>query len=198
MVVFGGVGGGGGGGAVAWDRAERALRAALAAAAAAAAVSIQEVGGRELLWAIVEVGGRDPIAVAAAARRELAEEAGDVRAAVSRARPAAELPRTFQEAYWSLGAVEHERTGRAADAAVGSWHDLGVESLLLAVGDPDVLHLYCDRLLDPVLAGDPVYAAELLRSLEVFTSATGSGSGPRPSSTATGTRSATGSARSRS
>ena len=34
--------------------------------------------------------------------------------------------------------------------------------------DADVLHLYCDRLLGPVLAGDPVYAAELLRSLEVF------------------------------
>jgi purine catabolism regulator len=178
VVVFGGLGAR----TLAWPAAERALRAALAAADVAAAVAIHEVDGRDLLCAIVEVGEGDPIAVAAAARRRLSEELGvppvaparpaggaeAVRAAVSRARPAAELARTFQEAYWALGAIEHEGAGRATDAAVGSWHDLGVESLLLAVGDQDVLQLYCDRLLGPVLAGDAVYAAELLRSLEVF------------------------------
>ncbi|HKZ12330.1 MAG TPA: helix-turn-helix domain-containing protein [Solirubrobacterales bacterium] len=144
--------------------AERWLQGALAATELAAAVSTQEVEGRELLCAIVEVGDRDPIEVAVEARRRLAEEMGEgqsaeIGAAVSRARPVGELPRAFQEAYWALG---------AGDGAVGSWRDLGVESLLLSVGDEDVLHLYRDRLLGPVLASDSLYAAELLRSLEVF------------------------------
>jgi purine catabolism regulator len=153
--------------------AERSLQEALAARELPAAVSTQEVEGRELLCAIVEVGECDPIEVVAEARGRLDEEIGEsadgpemplgggpgLTAGVSRARPAADLPRTFQEAYWALG---------AGDGAVGSWHDLGVESLLLAVADPDVLRLYCDRLLGPVLAGDSVYAAELLHSLELF------------------------------
>jgi purine catabolism regulator len=170
--------------------AEGTLQAALAALDVAAAVSTQEVGGRELLCALVAVDGRDPIEIATEARRRLAEEfdgVGEIAAAVSRARPAAELPRTFQEASWALGAVEHRLAGTAgvaggasgdgpgaggpsgaAEQAVGSWHDLGVEALLLAVADEDVLHLYCDRLLGPVLAGDTAYAAELLHSLELF------------------------------
>jgi purine catabolism regulator len=156
---------------VAGPAAERALHEVLAATELPAAVSIQEVEGRELLCAIVEVGARDPIEVAAAARTGLADEVGSERvgeivAAVSRARPAAELPRTFQEAYWVLEAVEHESAGTTP--AVGSWRDLGVESLLLSVADGDALRLYCDQLLGPVLAGDSVYAAELLRSLEAF------------------------------
>jgi purine catabolism regulator len=159
---------------VAGVETERCLQEALATAELPAAVSIQEVEGRELLCAIVEVGARDPIEVAAEARRDLAEAmhaapAGEVLAAVSRARPAAELPRTFQEAYWALGAVENRpASARSAGDAVGSWRDLGVESLLLSVGDPDVLRLYCDRLLGPVLAGDSVYTGELLHSLELF------------------------------
>jgi PucR family transcriptional regulator, purine catabolism regulatory protein len=151
--------------------AERALQEVLAASELAAAVSIQKVEGRELLCAIVEVGVRDPIEVAAAARIGLVDavagaRAGEIVAAVSRARPAADLPRAFQEACWALEAVEH----KSADTTptVGSWRDLGVESLLLSVADGDALHLYCDQLLGPVLAGDSVYAAELLRSLEVF------------------------------
>jgi PucR family transcriptional regulator, purine catabolism regulatory protein len=163
---------------------EGALQATLAALDVAAAVSTQEVGGRELLCALVAVGDRDPIEVAVEARRRLIEEVGVARetvAAVSRARPAPELPRTFQEAYWALGAVEHRlaggageqvpapgRAGSRADPKVGSWQDLGVEALLLAVADEDVLHLYCDRLLGPMLAGDSAYAAELLHSLELF------------------------------
>jgi purine catabolism regulator len=152
--------------------AESALQGVLAAIDVAAAVSSQPIDGRELLCAVVEVGGRDPIELTTEIRRALVEEVGEVDAAVSRARPAAELPRTFQEAYWALGAVEHRAAGGGDHgeraSAVGSWHDLGVESLLLAVGDPDVLQLYCDRLLGPVLANDSVYAAELLRSLELF------------------------------
>jgi PucR family transcriptional regulator, purine catabolism regulatory protein len=151
--------------------AERALQEVLAASELAAAVSIQEVDGRELLCAIVEVGAGDPIEVAAAARTGLVDAiagecAGEIVAAVSRARPAAELPRTFQEASWALEAIEHGSAGTTP--VVGSWRDLGVESLLLAVADGDALRLYCDQLLGPVLAGDSVYAAELLRSLEVF------------------------------
>jgi purine catabolism regulator len=154
--------------------AERALKSALAAIDVAAAVSTQEVDGRELLCAIAEVGERDPIEVADEARLRLSEEAGpgpdtaEVLAGVSRARPAADLWRTFQEASWALGTVEHKRGLGEETGPVGSWHDLGVESLLLSVGDEDVLHLYCDRLLGPVLASDSVYSAELLRSLELF------------------------------
>jgi purine catabolism regulator len=156
---------------VADPAAERALGEVLAANELPAAVSIHAVGGRDLLCAIVEVGGRDPIEVAAAARTGLVDavgsgRVGEIVAAVSRARPAAELPRTFQEAYWALEAVEHGSAD--ATAAVGSWRDLGVESLLLSVADGDALRLYCDQLLGPVLAGDSVYAAELLRSLEAF------------------------------
>lgn len=163
---------------------EGALQVTLAALDVAAAVSTQGVGGRELLCALIAVGERDPIELAREARRRLAAEVGaeeEIVAAVSRARPAGELPRTFQEAYWALGAVEHRLGGAAAgggpvargptgadDPAIGSWHDLGVEALLLAVADEDVLRLYCDRLLGPVLAGDSAYAAELLHSLELF------------------------------
>lgn len=159
---------------VAGPEAERALKSALAAIDVAAAVSTQEVDGRELLCAIAEVGERDPIEVAAEARLRLAEETGvaadapEVLAGVSRARPAADLWRTYQEASWALGTVEHKHGLGEEAGPVGSWHDLGVESLLLSVGDEDVLHLYCDRMLGPVLASDSVYSAELLRSLELF------------------------------
>lgn len=163
---------------VAGTAAEGALQVTLAALDVAAAVSTQEVGGRELLCALIAVGAREPIELAAEARRRLAEDVGageEIVAAVSQARPADELPRTFQEAYWALGAVEHQVAGGASaaageptDPAIGSWHDLGVEALLLSVADEDVLRLYCDRLLGPVLAGDSAYAAELLHSLELF------------------------------
>jgi PucR family transcriptional regulator, purine catabolism regulatory protein len=154
-------------------KAEVALREALAASELAAAVAGQKIEDRELLCAIVGVGDRDPIEVAAEARVRLVDEVGGERvgeivAAVSRSRPAIELPRAFQEAHWALGAIEHRRDQGGEATVVGSWHDLGVESLLLAVGDPEVLRLYCDRLLGPVLAGDSVYTAELLRSLELF------------------------------
>jgi purine catabolism regulator len=148
--------------------AERALKGALAANDVPAAVSTQEIDGRELLCAIAEVGERDPIEVAADACLRLVEEVGEVLAGVSRSRPAADLWRTFQEAHWALGTVEHKRGQGEEVAEVGSWQDLGVESLLLSVGDEDVLHLYCDRLLGPVLASDSVYSAELLHSLELF------------------------------
>jgi purine catabolism regulator len=147
--------------AAAGPDAEGALREAFAADELPAAISTQRYEGRELLCAAIELGERDPIEVVAAARGRVGEEVGGegLLAGVSRPRPAADLPRAFQEAYWALG---------AGSGPVGSWRDLGVESLLLAVGDPDVLRLYCDRLLGPVLADDSVYAAELLRSLELF------------------------------
>ncbi len=164
---------------VAGAAAERGLQEALAAMALAAAVSTQEIEGRDLLCAIVEVGGRGPIELAGEVRSRLVDEVGSERvgeivAAVSQARPAAELARTFQEAYWALGAVEHKGAGSGTDTAgggevvLGSWQDLGVESLLLSVADEDILRLYCDRLLGPLLAGASIYTAELLHSLELF------------------------------
>jgi PucR family transcriptional regulator, purine catabolism regulatory protein len=154
---------------VAGPIAERALQTALVGMEVAAAVSTQVVEGRsgpgrELLCALLEVDGRDPLEVVTEVRGRLVEEvgsrrAGKIVAGVSRGRPAAEFTRTFQEACWALG---------MGDGPVGSWRDLGVESLLLAVADNGVLALYCDRLLGPLLAGDSVYTAELLHSLELF------------------------------
>ena len=38
---------------------------------------------------------------------------------------------------------------------VGSWRDLGPESLLLSIDDPDVLRFYRDRMLGPIEAQEP-------------------------------------------
>jgi len=164
---------------VAGAAAERGLQEAFVAMELAAAVSTQGIAERELLCAIVEVGERGPIELAGEVRGRLVDvvgggQAGEILAAVGQARPVAELAHTFQEACWALEAIERKGGGSGADAAgggevvVGSWRDLGVESLLLAVADENVLGSYCDRLLGPVLAGESIYAAELLRSLELF------------------------------
>ena len=50
---------------------------------------------------------------------------------------------------------------------MGSWHDLGAETLLLSMRDDDALRLYSDRVLGAII-GDPRYGEELLRSLEAF------------------------------
>lgn len=141
--------------------AERALRSALAAERLPAAVATQEVDGRELLCAIVEPGERDPLEVAGTARAALVADLGaDLAVATSRAGGNGDIGRCFREASWALRARGH--------GPVASWHDLGPESLLLSVGDPEVLRFYRDRMLGPIEAEEAGYAAELLRSLETF------------------------------
>jgi PucR family transcriptional regulator, purine catabolism regulatory protein len=142
--------------------AERALQEALAAERLPAAVATQQVDGREALCAIVEPGERDPLDVAAKAQAALAADlGGEPAVATSRAAGTGDLGRLFREASWALRALD-------GDGRVGSWHDLGPESLLLSVGDPEVLRFYRDRMLGPIEAEESGYAAELLRSLETF------------------------------
>jgi purine catabolism regulator len=143
--------------------AERALQSALAAEHLPAAVATQEVDGREALCAIVEPGERDPLEVAATAQAALAADLGGDRAvATSRIAGSGEVGRCFREASWALRALD------GGAGRVGSWHDLGPESLLLSIGDPEVLRFYRDRMLGPIEAEEAGYAAELLRSLETF------------------------------
>jgi purine catabolism regulator len=142
--------------------AERALQSALAAERLPAAVATQEIDGEEALCAIVEPGERDPLDVAATIRAALAADLGDELAvATSRSAGSADIGRCFREASWALRA-------RGDGGRVASWHDLGPESLLLSVGDPEVLRFYRDRMLGPIEAEEAGYAAELLRSLETF------------------------------
>jgi PucR family transcriptional regulator, purine catabolism regulatory protein len=141
--------------------AERALQSVLAAERLCAAVATQPIDGRELLCAIIEPGERDPIEVAAAARSALGRDLGrEPAVATSRSAGAAHLSRSFREAGWALRAT--------GGKGVGSWRDLGPESLLLSIDDPDVLRFYRDRMLGPIEAQESVYAGELLRSLETF------------------------------
>ncbi len=145
--------------------AERALQAALAEEDRSAAVATQEIHGRRLLCAIVEAGDAETAAIAAAAHARLQGELGPVWAGTSRPNSPAHLWRAFQEAHWSLGAAERQN---GSGSGIGSWRDLGVESLLLSISDDDVLRLYCDHLLGELGDDDSHYAAELLRSLEAF------------------------------
>jgi purine catabolism regulator len=154
VLVFSGRGG---------AEAERALQSALAAERLPAAVATQEVDGREALCAIVEPGERDPLEVAATAQAALAADLGaDLAVATSRVAGTGDIGRCFREASWALRALD------GGDGRVASWHDLGPESLLLSVGDPEVLRFYRDRMLGPIEAEEAGYAAELLRSLETF------------------------------
>jgi PucR family transcriptional regulator, purine catabolism regulatory protein len=141
---------------------ERTLQTAFHAEHLPAAVATLPLDGRDALCAIVEPGDRDPLEVAAAAQAALAADlGGDPTVATSRGAGTRDLPRAFREASWALRALGDE-------ARVGSWQDLGPESLLLSVGDPEVLRFYRDRTLGPIEAEEPQYAAELLRSLEAF------------------------------
>jgi purine catabolism regulator len=143
-------------------RSEGVLQQALNAEGCPSALSAQRIEGPELLCAIIDASERDPIEIARAACARLAPEVGPVRAGVSRPGALGLLWRAFHEARWALEAVDEE------DATpVGSWHDLGAETLLLSMRDDDALRLYSDRVLGPI-ADDPRYGEELLRSLEAF------------------------------
>jgi purine catabolism regulator len=127
-----------------------------------AAVSAQRVDGPELLCAIVDAEDRDPIEVARQACTRLQSKVGAVRAGVSRPSPLGLLWRAFHEARWALETIDEE-----GEEQVGSWHDLGAETLLLSMRDEDALRLYSDRVLGGIV-DDPRYGEELVRSLEAF------------------------------
>jgi purine catabolism regulator len=145
--------------------AEEDLHRTLAAAGRGALVATRN----EVLCAVVEGDGLDPLPLAERARAALAESHGEVRAAVSRVAPATELRRSFHEARCALEAAAlMPRNGRDPDH-VASYRDLGSFQLLLSLQDDDALRLYCDSVLGPLEnGGTGEYGDELLRSLEVF------------------------------
>jgi Purine catabolism regulatory protein-like family/PucR C-terminal helix-turn-helix domain len=145
--------------------AEPALERALAADACPAVVAPHAAGGRELLCAVVDAADRDPIDIAANARRALAAERDTVRAAASRPAPADALRHSFHEARCALEATTFDEDHAPE---VASWRDLGAFTLLLSIQDDEALKLYCDSVLGPIEAGDAEYGGELLRSLEAF------------------------------
>jgi purine catabolism regulator len=146
--------------------AEPALERALAADACPAVVAPHAVGaGKELLCAVVDAADRDPVDLAAEARRALIKERGTVRAAASRPAPPEELRHSFHEARCALEATAF---ANGSEPEVASWRDLGAFTLLLSIQDDEALSLYCDSVLGPIEQGDDEYGGELLRSLEAF------------------------------
>ena len=103
--------------------AEPALERALAADACPAVVAPHASGGRELLCAVVDAADRDPIDVAADARRALVKERGAVRAAASRPAPPEQLRRSFHEARCALEATalrQRQRRPRSPPGATSA------------------------------------------------------------------------------
>jgi PucR family transcriptional regulator, purine catabolism regulatory protein len=145
--------------------AESVLEQSLAQQGCAGVVAPHARGGRDLLCAIVDAEGCDPLEVAAAARETLAAERGTVRAAASRPASVGSLTRSFHEARCALEATALTN-GEAPPVA--SWRDLGAFTLLLSLQDDDALRLYCESVLGPIENGDAEYGGELLRSLEAF------------------------------
>ncbi|HWO15406.1 MAG TPA: helix-turn-helix domain-containing protein, partial [Solirubrobacterales bacterium] len=145
--------------------AEPALERALAADACPAVVAPHSVGGRELLCAVVDAADRDPVDLAADARKALIAERGAVRAAASRPAPPEDLRHSFHEARCALEATGFDN---GTGPEVASWRDLGAFTLLLSLSDDEALRLYCDSVLGPIEQGDEDYGGELLRSLEAF------------------------------
>ena len=143
----------------------RRWKATLAAEGCAAVVAPHEIGGRELLCAVVDAADADPLVVAAKARTALIDERGPTRAAAGRVGPPASLRHSFHEARCALEATAFAN-GSAPEVA--SWRDLGAFTLLLSIQDDDALALYCDSVLGPIEEGDEEYGGELLRSLEAF------------------------------
>jgi Purine catabolism regulatory protein-like family/PucR C-terminal helix-turn-helix domain/GGDEF-like domain len=145
--------------------AEGVLEAVLADLDCAAVIAPHAANGRELLCAVVDAVEHDPIEIATAARRSLANRRGGVRVAASRPASPERLRRSFHEARCALEATALDN-GDAPDVA--SWQDLGAFTLLLSLQDDEALRLYCESVLGPIEAGDAEYGGELLRSLEAF------------------------------
>jgi purine catabolism regulator len=119
----------------------------------------------DLLCAVIDAAGAEPLEVAARARDSLARGHELVRVAASRAAPLGALRRSFHEARYAL---EVSAFSNGSAPRVASWRDLGAFQLLLSVQDDEALRLYCDSVLGPLEEGEGDYGGELLRSLEAF------------------------------
>jgi PucR family transcriptional regulator, purine catabolism regulatory protein len=118
-----------------------------------------------LLCAVIDVDGRDPIALAGELRTELSARFGVLRAAASRPAATHSLRLSFHEARCALEAV---RLANGSAPEVASYRDLGAFQLLLSLQDDDALISYCRGVLGPVEQGEGDYGDELLRSMDVF------------------------------
>ncbi|HUR83866.1 MAG TPA: PucR family transcriptional regulator ligand-binding domain-containing protein [Solirubrobacteraceae bacterium] len=148
------------------DGAEPVLERALAAAGVRALLAIRG----PLLCAVIDAAAGDPIEIARAARAELADAVGEVRAGASRAADAQSLRRSFHEARCALEAV---RMSNGHTPEVASYADLGSYQLLLSLHDDEALRSYCDSVLAAVDEADPAYGDELLRSLDAYLDSNG-------------------------
>jgi purine catabolism regulator len=145
--------------------AEASLEAAMSKSGTSALVATTAAAGRQLLCAVVDPDGRDPIEIAREAREGLASAHGSVRAAASRTVTVGSLRRAFHEARCALEATSLTN-GEAPDVA--SHRDLGAFTLLLALQDDEALRAYSDGILEPIEQTEGEYGGELLRSLEAF------------------------------
>ncbi len=111
-----------------------------------------------LTCALLSDGG-EPFALAEDARSRAGVAAG-----ASRPVTLADVRRGFHEARWALECAALETDV----PRLFTYRDLGSFQLLLAMQDDDALRTFCDSILGPLESADTGYAAELLRSLEVF------------------------------
>ncbi len=144
--------------------AERDLQLLLDEAGVSALVAVRGA----LVCAVVDASEGDdvdPVALAGRLRDGLQRTHGAVRAATSRVGPSGRVRHAFHEARCALEATALAN-GSAPDVA--SHRDLGAFQLLLSLQDEEALRLYCDSVLEPLLAGGEEYGDELTRSVEVF------------------------------
>jgi purine catabolism regulator len=118
----------------------------------------------ELLCAVVDANGVDPLEFAERVGEGLRDRFGNVLAAVSRVASITQLRRSFHEARCAL---EVSRLNGGKAATVASYKDLGAFRFLLSVQDDEALRIFSDSVLGPIANGGG-YSDELLRSLEVF------------------------------
>src|SRR5262249_31905758 len=141
-----------------------------AADACPAVVAPHASGRRELLCAVVDAADRDPVDLAADARKALIKDRGIVRAAASRPAPPESLRHSFHEARCALEATSIETGTAPAWASCGA---LGPCTWPLSLRAAGALRLSCDRVGGRIEDGDEEYGGELLRSLEAFIEQTG-------------------------
>lgn len=128
-------------------------------------VAATSISGQRRLCALISPGDRDPIDLAAIARRALERDGAQVPTAASRATEIDGIRRAFHEARCALAAT---LMANGSAPEVASHRDLGAFTLLLSVQDDDALGAYADNLLSPITEGEGQYGGELVRSLEAF------------------------------
>lgn len=145
--------------------AQATLEQHLRVAGRPALVATQKAGRRELVCAVVDAEGADPVETARGARAAMEAAHGATRAAASRPGTSDRLRHSFHEARCALEAT---RFANGSAPEVASHRDLGAFTLLLSVQDTEALRLYCESVLGPIENSDQRYAGELLRSLEAY------------------------------